>query len=191
MPSQYKALLDACVLFPAALRDTLLRAAARGHYRVLWSDLILDEATRNLVEKGFVNDSQATHLVEQMASYFPGAKVTGFESLIPSMLNNEKDRHVLAAAVVGDAEVIVTSNLKHFPESALAPFGIEAQSPDDFLMYLADLYPSGMVRIVLAQTADLRNPPMSVGEVLADIALQAPRFADFIRQALETRSPWR
>jgi hypothetical protein len=126
-----------------------------------------------------------------MASYFPGAKVTGFESLLPSMTNDEKDRHVLAAAVVGDAEVIVTSNFKHFPESALAPFGIEAQSPDEFLMRLVDLYPRDMVRIVLAQTEDLRHPPMSVDEVLDDIALQAPRFADSIRQALETRSPWR
>src|SRR6476661_2512101 len=122
-------LLDACVLFPASLRDTLLRAAAAELYQARWSAEILEEVRRNLVEKGR-SEEQAQRLVDVIAKAFPEAMVTQYNHLIDQMPNHPKDRHVLAAAVVAGAEVIVTSNLRDFPQAALAPLNVEAQSPD-------------------------------------------------------------
>jgi len=103
------AVLDASVLFPAALRDTLLRAAHEGLYRLHWSDAILVEVYRNLIETGRASQRQAQRLIATMQEAFPDATVTGFESLVDRMANDPKDRHVLAAAVVTGARVIVTS----------------------------------------------------------------------------------
>ncbi|MFN0168245.1 MAG: PIN domain-containing protein, partial [Bryobacteraceae bacterium] len=99
--------------------------------------------------------------------------VTGYESLLPTLeLPDDHDRHVLAAAVVGRCDVIVTQNLKHFPGVVLAPFGIEAQHPDDFLSAQLSLAPgqfSGAVRKVRAR---LRNPPYSATEYLETLIRQ-------------------
>lgn len=168
---------DACVLYPAALRDTLLRAALADLYRLAWTEEILEEARRNLVENDEMTEEKARRLLAAMRRAFPDSGVTGYERLIPSMTNHEKDRQVAAAAVAAGARLIVTSNLKHFPREVLQPFEIEAQSPDHFLLNLVDLAPRAMVEILRNQAAQLRDPPMSVEEVLEDIALQAPDFA--------------
>lgn len=119
-----------------------------------------------------------------MDRVFPNAKVRGFESLIPQMTNSEKDRHVLAAAVAIGAKVIVTSNIRDFPRLALAPFGVEIRSPDEFLMYLFDEAPRTMIQIVRAQAAQLTRPPKTVEEVLNDISVQAPQFAAAVRSRM-------
>lgn len=117
----FTALLDANVLYPAYLRDVLLRIAAAEVYQVRWSEQILDEMARNLKRKvSAPRHHEIDRMVEKMKTAFPEAMVTGHENLIPSMTNHEEDRHVLAAAVRGRADVIVTSNLKHFPRSARA-----------------------------------------------------------------------
>src|SRR5919202_4811570 len=121
-----RAVLDASVLFPAAVRDTLLRAAASGLYQLYWSDEILDEVRRNLVASGRATPEQAQRLGDVMQGAFPEASVPGYEVLIDHMANDPKDRHVLAAAVVSQAQIIVTDNLRHFPHEALAPFNVEA-----------------------------------------------------------------
>ena len=121
--------LDANVLLPFTLRDTLLRAAALHFYQVCWNAQILDEMTRNLVSTGTMSQDKADRLRTVMERAFPEAEVIGYESLIASMPNDEKDRHVLAAAVKAGAQVVTTANLKDFTE---LPAGIEAQSPDEF-----------------------------------------------------------
>lgn len=180
-----KALLDACVIFRAALRDTLLRAAESGLYEVFWSDFILDEATRNLIQSGRMSAQQAQRLLGAMDGVFPNAKVREFESLIPQMTNSEKDRHVLAAAVAVGAKVIVSSNVRDFPPQALAPFGVEIRSPDEFLIYLFDEAPKTMMQIVRAQAEQLRRPPKTVAEVLDDISVHAPQFATVVRSRMK------
>jgi len=185
--SPFKAILDACVLFRATLRDTLLRAASAGLYEVYWSDIILEEVSRNLVKTGTMNTEQAQRLIRRMREFFRDATVTGFEDLIGSMTNDEKDRHVLAAAVAADADTIVTSNLKDFPEQALAPLKIKAMSPDQFLMSLFGVAPETMTRIVIEQAEQLKNPPKTVGEVLDAIAWVAPQFAAAVRSGLGER----
>ena len=185
--SSFVCVLDACVLIPAALRDTLLRAADAGLYAPRWSATILEETRRNLVSQLGLSESQAQRLIDTIQTYFPEAVVTGYESLIDVMTNHPKDRHVLAAAVVSGAEVIVTSNLRDFPSLALGPFGIEAQSPDDFLVGLLYDDSERMVQVVVEQAQDLHAPPMSVDELLDILATQAPRFAGLIRAALPGR----
>lgn len=179
-----KVVLDACVLIPAALRDTLLRAAMMGLYTVCWSASILKEVDRNLRKLG-LSAEQAQSLLTRMKAAFPDAAVVGYDALIDALKNNPKDRHVLAAAIAGRAEVIVTSNLRHFNKEALAPLEIQAVSPDDFLMSLFTQNPRLLVQVVIEQAAALKSPPMTAREVLDQIAVQAPIFAQHVRQSLK------
>jgi predicted nucleic acid-binding protein len=107
-------LLDTCVLLKSYLCDTLLSIAEEGVYRPLWSEHVLVELRRNLVKAGAKQEA-VEHRLTQMAAYFPDARVTSYEELIGSMTNHPKDRHVLAAAVAGRADILVTENLKDFP----------------------------------------------------------------------------
>jgi predicted nucleic acid-binding protein len=175
--------LDACVLFPAALRDTLLRAAKARLYQPRWSADILEEVRRNLVEKGNQPDL-VQRLINILKEVFAGATVTGYQHLIATMPNDPKDRHVLAAAVVAEAGIIVTDNLRDFPAEALAPFQIVAQSPDDFLMSLFSAHSDVMTQIIVEQAADLHRPPQTPHDVLDKLALQAPIFAARLREVL-------
>lgn len=173
------------MVIPAALRDTLLRAAEAGLYLPCWSESILQEVQRNLVEDRLTTARQAQSLVETMRGIFPEALVTGYEQIIDLMTNDIKDRHVLASAVVGGAQVIVTANLSDFPRQALEPFNVVAQSPDEFLISLFATNPDQMARIIVGQAADLVAPPLSTSDVLEMIAAQhAPTFAALVAEHL-------
>ena len=170
-------ILDACVLFPLPLRDTLLRIAEKELYRLCFSQEILDETTKNLVKKKRMTEDKAASYQEFMKRYFPESIVEDYESLIPLMTNNPKDRHVLAAAVKVKADVIVTSNLKDFSTGSLQPFNIEAQHPDYFLIDLFSDYGIDLaVDILKQQVADLKNPPMTLKELLKKLSNQVPNF---------------
>lgn len=172
-------MLDANVLFPFSLRDTLLRAAQADRYRLHWSQLILDEMARNLVQRCQTTPELAKKLLSVMTRAFPEAMVTGYESLIAGMPNHPKDRHVVAVAVKAGAEVIVTSNLRDFRS---LPEDIEAQSPDTFLCNLFDLDPEGMSELVRRQAADLRRPPRSFEELLVGLGKMVPEFVNMVRE---------
>jgi hypothetical protein len=99
--------------------------------------------------------------------------VTGYESLIPALtLPDPDDRHVLAAAVRAGADVIVTFNLKDFPAEALAPYGIEAQHPDEFLSYQLDLAANIVCAAAKRHRASLKNPPKDVEAYLTTLEAQ-------------------
>jgi predicted nucleic acid-binding protein len=182
VPAPFIVLLDANVLFPFSLRDTVLRAAAAGFYQVRWSSQILDEMTRNLVSTGTMPESKAKKLRAIMEREFPEAEVTGYEHLIAAMRNHEKDRHVAAAAVKAGAQVITTSNLKDFAE---LPEGIEAQSPDVFLCNLFDLDPETFVELLREQAADLIKPPMTFEELLGRLARVVPDLIAAVREHVD------
>jgi len=182
IPVPFKVVLDANVLFPFSLRDTLLRAASECLFQLFWSDQIPEEARRSLVSSGRMTDEQATRLRSVMEEAFPEAMVTGHEPVIAAMKNDEKDRHVVAAAVKVGAQVIVTSNLKHFRE---LPEGIEAQSPDDFLSNPFDLDPDGMVELVREQAAALKKPKRSYEELLDGLSKVVPEFVAALRVRLK------
>ena len=177
--------LDANVLIPAAPRDTLLRAAERGLYQPRWSDAILDEVERNLVENGLTSADDASDLIAVMRDVFPEALVSEFDDLIDMMPNNPKDRHVLAAAVYAHADIIVTENLRDFGDDVLAPYAITALSIDEFLVTLWDRSPKAMTHIVREQAADLDFPPMTPDELLEVLASWALTFTSRVRPQLD------
>jgi len=177
-PTSLIAVLDANVLYPFTLRDTLLRAAAAGLFQVRWSDKILDEATSNLVGDGVVTEQQANRLRATMSAAFPEARVTAFDKLVGTMRNDPKDRHVAAAAVKAKAQVIVTLNVRDF---RCVPEGVEAQTPDRFLVRLFDQEPRLLIDIVREQSATLRRPPRSFEDVVGALARVVPVFARRVR----------
>jgi len=162
---------DACVLFPAPLRDILLRIAVTGLVRARWSDRILDECFRNILEqRPELKLDALTRTRELMNRAVPNCRVEGFEDLIEGLqLPDANDRHVLAAAIRAGAQVIVTFNLRDFPREQLAPFGVEAIHPDDFVVDLIDLAPGVLMNVVTEQAAALRNPPRTTGEMLGTL----------------------
>lgn len=180
-PAPFKVVLDANVLYPFSLRDTLLRAAAAGLYQLYWSDEILDETCRNLVADARMTDDRATRLRTAMNEAFPEALVTDYSKLIPAMPNDAKDRHVAAAAVKAGAQVIVTANLRDF---AQLPNGIEAKSADDFLCDLFDLNPALFLDLLREQAAALKNPPVAFEELLKSLERFVPSLVQCVYKAL-------
>jgi predicted nucleic acid-binding protein len=172
------AILDACVLFPLPLRDTLLRIAEKELYRLSFSQEILDETTKNLIDKNRMSEKKAIRYQEFMKRYFPESIIEDYESLIPLMTNDPKDRHVLAAAVKAKVDVIVTFNLQDFSAESLHPFDIKAQNPDEFLLDLFSNYGIDIaVEILKEQVADLKNPPMTLKELIERLSHQVPAFS--------------
>jgi len=172
-PAPFPVFLDANVLYPFTLRDTLLRSAMSDLYQPFWSEEVLNEATRNLVRNGTMTAAKAKRLTEEMKRAFPESIVEGYEHLVPAMQNHPKDRHVAAAALKAGARVIVTFNLADFEN---LPDGYEAQSPDEFLCHLHDLDPSMMLDIIRQQAANLTNPPYTAIEIAAALAKLLPEF---------------
>lgn len=183
-PAPFVVVVDANVLFPLTLRDTVLRAAADGYFQLRWSAEILHEMERNLVTTGTMPADKAARLRSTMERYFPEAMVTGFEPLIASMSNDPKDRHVVAAAVKAGAQVITTANLKDF---APLPDGLEAQSPDEFLGNLFDLDPARFTRLLQEQAADLQRPPVTFDELLARLDRVVPDLVASVRAHIAPR----
>lgn len=177
-----KVVLDACVLFPASLRDTLLWAAKIRLYKLCLTDEIVEEMRRNLVKRRESNETQAQKLVLSINASFERSFVKDYQQLISFMPINEKDRHVLAAAVASQSQIIVTSNLKDFPHPLLIPYSVEAQSPDRFLVDLLSENQQAFQELLSNQAKRLRNPPMTVFQILDKLSLNAPLFADQCRQ---------
>lgn len=157
----FPVLVDACVLIPMSTTDLLLRMADARHFRVLWSSDILGEVEKNLVAQLRLSPEAARRRVSAMREYFPDAMVEDYATLIPSMTNEEKDRHVLAAAVRSNAELIVRSNTKDFPVTAVGPYDIEVRTPDDFLPDQLDLHPEEVLQITCDIVTTMQNPSMT------------------------------
>ena len=123
------------MLHPWCTAALLLRLSERYVYRALWSQDVLDETRRSLIQNAGLTVEQAEHRIAQMKAAFPEALVTGYDDIVPAMRNHEGDRHVLAAAIVGKADVIVTDNVTHFPESICGELDLDVQTADQFLMH--------------------------------------------------------
>jgi predicted nucleic acid-binding protein len=182
VPAPFIVVIDANVLFPLTLRDTILRAAAAGYYQLRWSAEILTEMERNLVSTNTMPADKAARLRAAMEMYFPEAEVVGYEPLITAMQNDPKDRHVVAAAVKAGAQVVATANLKDFVR---LPEGVEAQSPDEFLCNLFDLDARGFVDLLREQAADLTKPPVSFDELLERLLRVVPGLVTTVREHVD------
>ncbi len=174
--NEYTALLDACVLVPMCLCDTLLRLAEYpALYRPIWSEQILQEVGAALQNKLGLTPEQCSYRTTQMCLAFPEASVP-VPACLADPLNgipDPKDRHVLAAAITGHAHVIVTSNVKHFPADYLAQFDILCHSPDDFLIHQFHLNLYQLLEKLDGQAVNIRRRR---GDVLSTLKRVVPKF---------------
>ena len=180
----FTVVLDACVIIPATLNDTMLRIAEAGGYGVRWSEEILGEVRHNMLRLGVPEDA-ADRRLDAMRQAFPFAEVTGYEGLVPVMANDPKDRHVLAATLRSQAHTIVTFNLKDFPMDSVEPWDVEVVHPDQFLLSQLDLEPYRVLTALHQQIGANRRPPRSVDELVAALRrCGVPGFADELRRHL-------
>jgi len=167
--ARFAAVLDACVLYPAPIRDALLGLASRSFYRPMWTSQIHDEWIRNLLKnRGDLTEAQLHRTRDQMDRIFEEALITDYECLIDAIkLPDLGDRHVVAAAIRGGADAIVTFNTKDFPEETLDTHNIEVIHPDDFIRYQFDLDPSRFLKSIRDQRSRLKAPPYSQDEMIS------------------------
>jgi predicted nucleic acid-binding protein len=178
--ARFSAFLDACVLVPIALADTLLRLAEADLYRPLWSERVLDEMVEaiEVVHPGLA-DGAARARADAMQHAFDDARVTGWRILESGItLPDPDDRHVVAAALRGRADMIVTANLRDFPLDVLGAVGLEVQHPDDFLLNQLDLDPDLTMATLHRQAAATKRPAITTTVLLEHLTkCGVPRFA--------------
>ena len=163
--ARYTALLDANVLFPALLRDVLLSLALADLYSAKWSADIRRELEASLLGKFPDMSDKVSNLADCMEEAIPDCLVTGYEGLIEGLhLPDSDDRHVLAAAIVGHADAIVTFNQKDFPQEVMDSFGIELQTPDEFVVNQLMLKGTVALAAIKAMRARWDRPPLSSEE---------------------------
>lgn len=159
--NRYTALLDANVLYSVAISDALMEVAATGIYAAKWSKAIDDEWVRNLAINRKRPESDFHLRRDSMHDSCPDWEVPeeGWKLIEPCLsLPDVNDRHVLAAAIAGHADSIVTINIKHFPASVLDPLGITALHPDEFLLQQLELEPLVVLPAFKVMRARLKNP---------------------------------
>jgi hypothetical protein len=124
-------------------------------------------------------------VIAAMETHFEDARVVGHDSLLPLLTCDPKDRHVLAAAVHGRAQQLVTFNIRDFPAASVAAFEVEVVTPEDFLLDLLDLAPGTILRVLRAQAARHKREPKNVPGLLNALAKGGvPQFADEVRRLL-------
>ena len=172
--SNFTVLFDACVLYPAPLRDFLMRLAMTGAFRARWTKQIHEEWIRNaLKNNAHLERARLQKTADMMNQAVMDSLITEHEVIITNLdLPDENDKHVLAAAIKGGAEVIVTFNLKDFPASTLNTYDIWAQHPDEFISHLIDLSPERVVLAAKRHRAALKNPPKTTEEYIDTLLRQ-------------------
>jgi predicted nucleic acid-binding protein len=162
---------DANVLYPNTLRDLLIRISQAGMVQAKWTNEILDEMLRALSRnRPDIPPDKLDRLRQLMNEALRDCLVSGYEPLIEGLkLPDPADRHVLAAAIRAGAQVIVTSNLKHFPTAGLRPWDVEPKSPDDFVLDQVGI-DGRTVAACVQQVADSRTrPPQDMEDVLSQL----------------------
>ncbi len=170
--SRFTVVLDACVLYPAPIRDVFLSLAAEDLIKVKWSSIIQNEWLRSLLKnRSDLKEEQLLKTVKAMNIAFPDAQVDYFNDLIPSItLPDKNDRHVVACAIKCNADYIVTFNSKDFPKSQISKFDLEIKEPDELISDLIETN-SELVCIAFNKMVDrLKNPPKNRNEVLETLA---------------------
>lgn len=172
--SSFAALLDANVLYPAPLRDFLLRLAGADFYQPKWTDQMQEEWIRNLlINRTDLTRENLERTKTAMNAAFPDANVTGYEAMIDSLvLPDPDDRHVVAAAIKCQADVLVTLNLKDFPVDVLASYELEVQHPDDFIAHMIGLDRPKVLAVIHNLVTILKRPPKTFEDILQTLEEQ-------------------
>ena len=166
--ANFTVVYDACVLYPAPLRDFLMWLAITDLFKARWTDEIHDEWIRNVLKKRpDLSLKQLTKTKDLMNAHVRDCLVTGYQGIISGLsLPDSGDCHVLAAAIRCNADVILTFNSKDFPDHCLAQYGIEAQHPDEFIRHLIDLNSAIVCQTAKQHRNSLKNPPKTQDEYL-------------------------
>lgn len=165
--ARFTAVLDANTLYPTLVRDLLLSLAQMGLYHARWTTEIESEWSRNLAADRPHLADRLPAVVSLMRDAIPDCLVENHHPLIDAIqLPDPDDRHVVAAAIAGHADAIVTFNLKHFPAEAVHPHGIEVVHPDDFVMNQLQLEPYVALEAIKSMRARWKNPPRSADELI-------------------------
>jgi predicted nucleic acid-binding protein len=184
--ANFTVVYDANVLYPAPLRDFLMRLALTDLFRARWTEDIHEEWIRNLLEvRTDLTRKQLERTRELMNANVRDCLVEGYQNLIPGLeLPDPDDRHILAAAIRANASVIVTFNLKDFPAAQVEQYGVEAQHPDEFIVHLIDLNQAKVCAAAEEQRKSLRNPPKTVEEYLETLLKQGlPQTTTLLRSS--------
>lgn len=183
----FVAVLDACVLYPYRMRDVLLTFAIQGIFRARFTDEIMDEWSRNVIEDMPDTEESVRGQLELISTKFEECFVTGYKPLIAGLdLPDPDDRHVLAAGIKSSAQVIVTKNHKDFPEDVLEEFDIITVDPDEFLADAFELFPMEATSALRTLRTRLETPSMDVSEFLLDLTRAGmPRLAAKMREQIE------
>ncbi|MFD3509074.1 putative toxin-antitoxin system toxin component, PIN family [Nocardia sp. NPDC058666] len=181
--------LDTCVLYPSHLRDTMLRLAEADLFQPLWSAEILTELRRNLCNRPAEDElasAKVDRLISTLTGFFSDSIVDGYEPLVDRMENHPKDRHVLAAALQGNADVLLTFNLKDFEVRPVGEGFPELLHPDAFLLDVLDLAPGCVLRLLDRQVAEHKRPPKHLLGLLDVLDRSGvPGFAAEVRRHLD------
>lgn len=169
---RFTVVLDACVLYPAPVRDILLSFAAEGLFKPKWTHIIQHEWVRNLLKnRTDLSENMLIQTIDAMNKAFPDSNVENFEELISSLeLPDKDDRHVLACAIRSNADLIATYNIKDFPSKVLAAYEVEVQSPDEFISNLIDLNEKLACSAFTKMVKRLRSPVKTKSEVTATLS---------------------
>ena len=187
--NRYTALLDANVLYSVAISDALMEVAATGIYAAKWSKAIDDEWISNLAKNRKRAESDFHLRRDQMHDTCPDWEVPekGWKFIEPCLsLPDTNDRHVLAAAIAGHADSIITINIKDFPASVLNPLGITVLHPDEFLLQQLQLAPLVVLPAFKAMRARLKNPAFTPEKFVDAMERNGlTQTAAFLEQALQ------
>lgn len=184
MRADFRICIDSCVMANIAVCDVFLRLAKRPRMILpFWTSEILDEVYRTHTQKLNWKETIASSFQKQLEIAFPESWIEDYQALIPSMQNDEKDRHVLAAAVKGQCPLIITFNLKDFTPETTTPWGVTAVHPQD---YLETLYDMDNKRVIacLGEIAGRRKE--EVAEVLIRLGKSVPTFSTRVLDELSS-----
>ncbi|HEX5415362.1 MAG TPA: PIN domain-containing protein [Chloroflexota bacterium] len=185
LPSKPGMVIDTCCLFPQYLRDLLLTAASLDLLAPNWSQRILDELARNLIER-YSDDSdrpmRVERLITQMNLAFPEALVDAsiWEPYVEQMTNHPKDRHVLAVAVGAGIPFLLTENVRDFPRPAAEKWNIQVLHPDEFLVQLYQRREDGVEAALEQMRKRYVRRQLTRTEIVERIGVKAPSFARLI-----------
>ena len=185
MQSTFTAFFDADVFFGVRLRSLVMWSAQSGLFRARWSRQVHDEWIAAVVrQRPDLTAERLKPIAAQMDRAVPDGVVSGYENLVAGLtLPDPGDRHVLAAAIVGRADAIVTFNLADFPDTYLARFGLHAKHPDAFFLDLEGIASGVLAEAAARDLAHYRNPPLTVDRYLSDLAKAGvPRLAAYLRE---------
>jgi predicted nucleic acid-binding protein len=185
MTGSFIVVYDACVLYPAPLRDLLMHLALTDLFMAKWTNKIHDEWIKNVLKnRPDLTWKQLERTRNLMNKNALDCLIDDYEHLIFGLnLPDPNDRHVLAAAIHTTASTIVTFNLKDYPAIVLAKYGIEALHPDDFILLLAEIDLSAVLMAVKRVRGSLKNPTKTTSEYLEILEKQSlPQIVSLLRE---------